>query len=239
MNSNYIKSLSIIFPFFNEDKRILKIIKKIKFLIYKFKNFDLEIILVNDGSTDKSLEFIKKKLNHKKVKLISYLINKGKGYALKQGVRSSTKKWILTCDIDFAANPENILEWQSKKFIKNRKSCYFGSRVLKKSKVKSKFIRKFIGTIFSNIRKLLLNINVQDTQCGFKLYPNKIGKKIFSKINSNGYIHDIEIFILLNKFKIKFYELPIKWNHVPGSKVNIFFDSIKMLFQLIYLRIYY
>lgn len=60
MNGNYIKSLSIIFPFFNEDKRILKIIKKIKFLIYKFKNFDLEIILVNDGSTDKSLEFIKK-----------------------------------------------------------------------------------------------------------------------------------------------------------------------------------
>ena len=233
-----IQSLSIIFPFYNEEKRIKRSLKKINKLFSIFKNCDLEIILVNDGSDDKSENYVKKNKNNK-IKYIFYKKNKGKGFALKKGVEVASKDWVLTCDIDFAANPINIINWINKKYIKSYKDCYFGSRNLKNSVVKFKYIRKIIGFIFSIIRNLLFNIKVKDSQCGFKLYPKKIAKKIFSKLIAYGYIHDVEIFILLKKCKIKYHELPITWAHVNQGKVNIFFDSLIMLFQLIFLKLKY
>ena len=238
MIKSKIQSLSIIFPFYNEEKRIKRSLKKINKLFSIFKNCDLEIILVNDGSDDKSENYVKKNQNNK-IKYIFYKKNKGKGFALKKGVEVASKDWILTCDIDFAANPINIINWINKKYIKSYNDCYFGSRNIKNSAVKFRYIRKIIGFIFSIIRNLLFNIKVKDSQCGFKLYPKKIAKKTFSKLIANGYIHDVEIFILLKKYKIKYHELPITWVHVNQGKVNIFFDSLIMLFQLIFLKLKY
>ena len=76
-----------------------------------------------------------------------------------------------------------------------------------------------------------------DTQCGFKLYPKKIAKKVFSKINQNGYIFDVEVCMVLKKLDIKVKELPIKWEHIGNSKLNIFTDGIIMVFDLIKLRL--
>ena len=89
-----------------------------------------------------------------------------------------------------------------------------------------------------NTRKAkLLNIDLLDTQCGFKLYPCKIGKFVFSKITQYGYIHDIEICVLLKKHSIKINELPVKWQHVGSSKLNVFIDGTKMMYQLINLKL--
>ena len=237
-----INSLSIVFPFFNEEQRIANSIKKIKNLFLHFKNFDLEVLLVNDGSTDKSDYILKEffqSLSQKENKIFRYIKynqNMGKGYACKQGVAKSKKNWILTCDIDFSSNPKELFIWSKKNYLTSTKECYFGSRRLSQSKVNYKFYRKFLGNIFTNVRKGLFNIDLQDTQCGFKLYPSKIGKFVFSKITQHGYIHDIEICILLKKNSIKINELPVKWQHVGSSKLNIFIDGIKMIYQLIKLK---
>ena len=239
-----INSLSIIFPFFNEEERLSSSIGNLKKLItYLLKKIDFEIILVNDGSNDSSDKIIKKflkSLKKKEKKYINYLKyndNKGKGFALKKGVKSSKKKWILTCDIDFSANPSEIFVWQKKSYIVHSNQCYFGSRNLKNSNIKYKFYRKFLGGIFSNLRNFIFNLNLLDTQCGFKLYPAKIAKLIFSKIKEFGYVHDVEICILLKKNNIKFTELPIKWKHVGNSKLNIITDGAKMIFDLFVLKL--
>ena len=111
--------------------------------------------------------------------------------------------------------------------------------MLAESKVKAKRNRKFIGFIFNIILRKVLNsnlLNIKDTQCGFKLYKKNIAKKIFKKLTENGYIHDVEILILLQKSGILVKEIPVEWKHIHGSKINLIIDSIIMLKNLLTLK---
>ena len=96
-----------------------------------------------------------------------------------------------------------------------------------------------MGKIFNNLVQMLFNLGIKDTQCGFKLYHKNYAKKIFSKLNEHGYIHDVEIAILLKKNSIRIIELPIKWVHKDQSQLNVFYDSLIMLIQLLLLRLRY
>ena len=95
-----ITELSIIFPIFNEEARLVKNLNNVKKLFKSFINTNIEIILVNDGSNDKSHEIIKKflkslgKKKNKKIKYICYKQNKGKGFALKEGIKNAKKNGI-------------------------------------------------------------------------------------------------------------------------------------------------
>ena len=240
-----IKSLSIVFPLFNEEKRLLKLFREIKKFSFKNK-LNIEFIFINDGSTDSSLKLLKnfKKENSqiKKFNIISYKKNKGKGFALKKGVSKAKNKWILTMDIDLSVTLSQINEWVKKNYINQKIHIYFGSRLLKDSKKDAKIHRVFVGKIFNFILNVIINkkfIKIYDTQCGFKLYKSSFAKKIFKKIKENGYIHDIEILIISNKKKYAIKELPVKWVHMDGSKINIFKDSIKMFLDLFRLKLRY
>ena len=199
-----IKELSIIFPIYNEEARLKKSLIKLKKLFKSFKSIKIEIILVNDGSTDRTHElintFIKSinNVNKKKIIYIHYERNRGKGYALKKGIQKARKKWNLTCDIDFSANPTEIKKWIKLNYIKNDMNCYFGSRTLKASNVKYSNHRYYIGNVFKHFVSIMFDLNL-DTQCGFKLYHKNYAKKIFSKLKEEGYSHDVEIAILLKK----------------------------------------
>jgi len=241
-----IKELSIIFPIYNEENRLKRNLYKIIKLFKSFKSIKLEIILVNDGSTDnthkiikKYLDSFKKKYIKNKINYIYYKNNRGKGYALKKGLIHASKEWKLTCDIDFSADPSELIKWMRFNYIKNKKCCYFGSRELKKSKIKYRYYRKFLGNVFNNIVQMVFDLGIKDTQCGFKLYHKSYTKKIFSKLNEHGYIHDVEIAILLKKNSIRVIELPIKWVHKDQSQLNVFYDPLIMLIQLLLLRLRY
>ena len=116
---------------------------------------------------------------------------------------------------------------------------FFGSRELNDSTVITKFYRKFLGIFFRLFSNLILNIKIRDTQCGFKLYKKKVAKKIFSNLTSNGFEHDLEIVLLTKKNNLDIMELPIRWVHMPGSKLNIFSDPIKMLMGMFILKFRY
>ena len=118
-------------------------------------------------------------------------------------------------------------------------SVYFGSRSHKNSNVKSKFYRKIIGNLLRYLIFIFLKIKIRDTQCGFKLYKSAVAKKIFSRLKFFGYEHDIEIILLLKKFKIYIAELPVTWKHVKLSKVNIILDPIKIFFKVFLIKIKY
>jgi dolichyl-phosphate beta-glucosyltransferase len=231
-----IKSISIILPIFNEEKRIKENLIKIKkFNLTKFIKIK-EFILVNDGSTDSTKNiidnFIKKdKKAIKNLKLINHKKNLGKGAALKTGIKKAKNQWILTSDIDFSVSLFELKNWIEKyiQFKKKDEIVFFGSRAHNKSIVNSKFYRKIIGYFLSKIIFYFLNIEIKDTQCGFKLYKKKIAKKLFSLIISKGFEHDIELTLILKKNNIKIIELPITWTHKEFSKVDILLDSIKIL----------
>ncbi len=237
-----IKSLSIIFPLYNEQHRLNKLFSQ----IIKQKNFkkkNTEFIFVNDGSNDESLnmiiDFISKNKQKINIKLISYNKNQGKGFALKKGIFLAKKKWILTMDIDLSVKFNQLEIWENKKYLNKNIDVYFGSRLLFNSKVDAKQYRKITGSIFNIILSCIFNrqkLKIKDTQCGFKLYKNKIAKKIFLESKENGYINDVEILLLLLKHKIRLRELPVIWSHKNGSKVNVIIDSLVMFYHLIKLK---
>ena len=234
-----IKSISIIYPIYNEQKRLSKTIRDIKKFDKSNNSIKKEYILVNDGSTDNTLSIIKKNFkNNKRVKIINYRINRGKGYALKLGVAHSKYLWILTTDSDCSVSNFQLNSWIKNNYINNKNFIYFGSRNLSKSVVKKKLTRIIIGKIFIFLSKFLFQINLSDTQCGFKLYKSTYAKKIFKKILTDGYMHDIEICIIANKLNLKIIELPVKWTHMPDSKINFFIDSIKIIFNLLKIKNY-
>ena len=230
-------SLSIIIPLFNEEKRLNKSLIKINKFI---KNKNIEIILINDGSFDKSEKIIKKFINNKKkFSVINLKKNIGKGGALKTGVMEAKSKWILTMDLDLSVPISQILTWYKKKYVTDKFLIYSGSRNHDESIIRSKIYRRIFGKILSFFINFILNIKIQDTQCGFKLYKSNIGKLLFSKITRNGYEHDIEITMIARNKKILIKELPVTWIHKEGSKVNILIDSLKVFLSIIMLKIRY
>jgi len=237
-----INSLSIILPLYNEEKRLIVCLEKVDKFLKNKEIKDLEIIFVNDGSTDNSKEmiqsYIKQNIDqkYKNLILINAKHNFGKGSALKEGVKKATKQWILTSDIDFSVPIDEIINWIQKGYLNKKTNVFFGSRSHSDSIVNSKFYRKVVGSFLRIIISYLLDINIKDTQCGYKLYEKKIAQYIFSNMHSNGFEHDIEIILILKKKGIFIEELPVNWTHVSLSKVNIFSDSFKVLKSVFFLK---
>jgi dolichyl-phosphate beta-glucosyltransferase len=229
-----IKSLSIIFPVFNEELRLNSSFIHITNFLKKKKEFKIEIIFVDDGSNDRSYnlitQYIKKSKKNKRITInvIRSLQNLGKGSALKLGIKSAKYEWILTTDIDMSVSLFQVCGWIKKKLINKKYFVYFGTRSHKKSIVKRDFFRKFLGDIASLLILLVLQIKIKDTQCGYKLYKKSIAKHAFYKMKNIGFEHDIELVLILKSKGIKIKELPVKWIHKGNSKLNIFWDPIKM-----------
>ena len=240
-----IKSLSIIFPVFNEELRLNSSFNHIKSFLKKEKKLKIEIIFVDDGSRDNSYNLIEKFIknlktkNKVKLKSLKSKNNLGKGAALKLGVKNAKNDWILTTDIDMSVSLFQISGWIKKKLIDKKHSVYFGTRSHKKSIVQRNFIRKILGDIGSVLISIILNINIKDTQCGYKLYKKKLAKFAFSKLKNCGWVHDIELILLLKSKKVKIKELPVRWVHKDNSKVNVLLDPIKMFIGIIVIRFRY
>lgn len=229
-----IKDISFVIPVYNEERNLQKLFTAIKEFIYNNANINVEFILVNDGSKDKSLKLIKKFCkNNKKVFFLSYKNNVGKGFALKKGVLFSKKKWIITIDADLSTDFNQIKEW-NKKYFFNFKTAYFGSRKLPNSLIKRKVLRHLMGLILNFFLRIFLSFEIQDTQCGFKMYNSFYAKKLYKNLNIYDFSHDIELVLILKKNNISIKELPIKWVHKNYSKVNIFKDSLIFLYRILF-----
>ena len=241
-----IKSLSIIFPVFNEKLRLKSSFNHILSFLKTKKKIKIQIIFVDDGSSDNSYNlinsFVKNYKSSKINKKVNFQViksknNLGKGSALKLGVNKATNDWIITADIDMSVSLFQIYKWIDKKFIIKKYPVYFGSRKNKKSVVESNLIRQILGDLMSLLTFIILNIKIKDTQCGYKLYKKSLAKPIFKKLKDYGYNHDLEIILRLKKKNIEIKELPVKWKHKNNSRLNIFFDPIKMLIGIFLMRL--
>ena len=237
------KEISIVFPLYNEEKRLNKLFNGLRNFQKKKTTKFLEFIFVDDGSTDKTVKKIKHflnqvKKNKYKFKLIKSKKNFGKGHALKLGVNRAKYNWIFTMDADLSVELSQIIKWL-KKYRFTNDHAYFGSRNLPQSIKEYKYYRRLIGEIWQMMFFLFVGNEIKDTQCGFKLYNKKYVKKIFKSLKENGFAHDIELFFLLKKKGIKIKELPVKWKHTEGSKLNPLLEPISFFFKFWALLIKY
>ena len=172
-------NLSIIIPVYNEEKYLEPLFKDLE--IY-FNNNDVEVIVVNDGSNDDSnniLEKLKKKIYKFEYQLITLTHNFGKGYAVREGAKKSTGKYLLLQDADLELDIKDAKEIYE--IISNDKEidCIFGSRYLSgKLKKHNYFINEFIGTFNTLIFNLLFGQSLSDIHCGLKIFHRNVYNKI-------------------------------------------------------------
>lgn len=225
--------LSIVIPAYNEKKRIIDSLKTIDSYMKK-NNHIVEIIIIDDGSTDGMSKEIKNtKINN--IKILKNKKNMGKGYSTKKGLLNSKYPFTLITDSDLAT-PINEFEKLAK--YTNEYSVIIGSRNMIGSKIviTQPLYRQILGKVFPLIVNFLLIKNIKDTQCGFKLLKTDIAKKIAKKQTIRGFAFDVEVLFIAQKNKIKIKEVPITWFNKKGSKVDPIKDSLKMLVDLIKIK---
>ncbi len=212
------KTISVIIPAYNEEKRIKKTLEKLK-----NENVD-EIIVVCDGQ-DKTAE-ISKEFD---VKVLEFNKRLGKGNAIKKGLEAVQGNVVIFTDADFGFQDVNIDNLANKI---GEYDIVIGVRDVNKIK---KTHRKIVSKGLRFLTKLLLNLNVQDTQCGFKAFKKNVFEDIVKSVDSGGYSFDIEILnVAKDKYKIK--EVPVDWNITEHSKVNPISDSVTVFFKLLEIR---
>ncbi len=227
---------SLIIPIYNEERIIKRTLETLREFLKKQKE-EWEVILVNDGSTDKTLEILEN-FKPRFFKIISYPKNRGKGYAIKKGILEANGNFIGFIDADLAYSFENLK--QAFKELKNA-NIVIGSRSLAKiNNVRTNLLRKIYGRIFNIMSNLILQMNFKDTQCGLKVFRKEVAKEIFKMQRVENYGFDTEILFIAKKKNYRIKEIPayLSPHHSYNkSKVNLILDPIKMFLSLIKIRI--
>jgi len=211
--------LSVIIPAYNEDKRLsLTLIDVNKRL--SSVDYDYEIIVVDDGSKDATVE-VAKRLCHiiKNLRVIENKENHGKGWVVKQGMLEANGKWRLFMDADNATTVDqfkNMIPYFSDYQI------IIGSRDVKGAKLTppQPFYKRWLGNIGNLIIQVLLLPGIWDTQCGFKCFSEEAALKIFPLMKVNRWAFDVEALVLGKKLGYKIKEIPVVWVNDIRSKVK-------------------
>ncbi len=232
--------ISLIIPFFNESKRLDRLEDGLN--QYRNRNQLIqEIIFVNDGSSDDTLlhlQKFQKQFPENNIQVIQIETNCGKGNALQAGILQAQHNWVLCNDADLSYRLEQIDEWYETELLDLNKNetIYFGKRIIKDKKSKFFVHRIIIGKIFYLLIRLILGINIQDTQCGFKLYPTAIAKEVFKDLQEKRFAFDLEIIYKLIQQNYTIKTLPVHCIDIEGSKVNLLKDSWNMFWALFRIR---
>lgn len=226
--------LSVIVPVYNEVKRLKNIYKISDFL--KKLPYKTELIFVDDGSSDNTLNILRKTAKKLNFKVLSYKQNKGKGYAVKAGMLKAQGKYRLFTDIDLSVPIEEMsrfMEFMQKNSVVIGSRRKAGSRILKhQSKM-----RELMGHFFTWLSQKSLGLKVSDFTCGFKCFEKEAAKNIFQRAIINRWSFDSEILFIAEKLCYKIYEAPVKWFHNPDTKVKFPQDIIRSFFELFTIRI--
>ena len=226
---------TVIIPCYNEEKYIEDTLIKIQ------EYFDerhplYEIIVVDDKSTDDTVEIVNSYILNKrdgKVRMLFNDVNRGKGYSVKQGLISGNGEYFLITDADLSSpisQFDNLLHYvRTYDFV-------LGSRKHSLSIVKKKqpLIRRIYSKGFNIIVNTLFNLGVSDTQCGFVLISSNLKKLIISCSKIYGFSYTIEYLLIVIKNNLKFLEVGIVWNDNKPQSVNfkqikeMFFDLLKI-----------
>lgn len=233
--SDYPYELSIVIPAYNEQGRLEGFLDSIE-QYYQKSNRTLELILVNDGSKDATLEIMSsfKQKSTIPTQLISDKKNRGKGYAVRKGMLLAQGEWILFSDADGAtpiSNVDKLLDG-----IKSGADMAIAIRQHKEDSVERTLIRDLMGQSFYRLTNLLAVPGIKDTQCGFKLFRHDAARYLFSKVKENGWAFDVEALFIAQKRGMKLVEVPVEWQEVEGSKVSLLPAAFQMFFALFRIR---
>jgi len=229
--------LSVVIPAYNEEKRIGNTLEQIMRYLNQ-KPWDWDIVLVDDGSKDRTVEIAQKAITDSRLKILKNIENLGKGASIRKGMLSAKGKFRLFSDADLSTpieELEKILPYTEKDY-----GVAIGSRALKESQleVRQPFYREWMGRIFNCFVRLFVIGSIKDTQCGFKVFTAEAAESIFRVQRLSGFAFDVEVLFLARKKGFKIKEVPVRWINSPASKVHPIKDSVKMFIDILKVRFF-
>ena len=199
-----------------------------------------EVIVVDDGSTDNTAEVAEQNLvaaGAVATKVIRYEQNRGKGHAVRTGLLAASANIALFSDADLST-PITETPKLVDPISDGEYDLVFGSRALDRRLigVHQSWRREQGGRLFNLIVRLATGLPFWDTQCGFKAFRLDACRPILEKAHTAGFAFDVELLFRAHRAGLRLREIPVRWNHAEGSKVHVIHDSLRMLREVIALR---
>lgn len=247
-------NLSVIVPAYNEEIRLKPMLDEaMLFLIERKKSnskFSFEIIVVNDGSTDRTSTVAgeyTKKYGSDLVRVLNLSYNRGKGGAVRLGMLSARGSVLLFADADGATKFEDISKLESSlqnivqiDYIEHPEKIHgalaivCGSRAHLQDEAISRrsYFRTFLMKGFHFLVWLVTVTSIKDTQCGFKMLTREAAAQCFLNIHVERWAFDVELLYVAHRFQIPVDEVAVNWTEIEGSKIIPVFSWLQMAVDL-------
>jgi glycosyltransferase involved in cell wall biosynthesis len=225
-------TVSIVVPAYNESTRLRESLPKI--LAYLNQEFPgSELIVVDDGSKDDTAAVAREALARAadvRTGVLSYKQNLGKGRAVRLGLLASRCDVALFSDADLST-PITETPKLVTPIFSGECDLAFGSRALDRKLigVHQPWRREQGGRVFNLAVRLATGLPFWDTQCGFKAFRMQVCRPLIEGATIDRFGFDVELIYLAYRAGLRLREIPVRWDHYEGSKVDVFSDSFKML----------
>ena len=226
--------LSLILPAHNEAGRLAACLNQVKAFV-NAQSYESEVLLVENASTDETLNIAKSFLeNFPQLKIIQ-LNQAGKGNAIRTGMLQAEGQYRFMADVDFSMPIEEINKFLPP--LLEKPQLAIASREKPGSKrIDEPFYRHLIGRIFNLLVQLLVLPGIQDSQCGFKCFSAEVAEAIFPKQRLDGWSFDVELLCIAREMGFEIHEVPVTWTYQEGSRMNILSQSWRMFKDLLLIR---
>ncbi len=223
-------ALSVIIPAYNEALRLgPRLGQVLDYLRAHYPEF--ELIVVDDGSRDGTADLAQAALRDEpRARVISYQPNRGKGCAIRAGVRASRGAVVLFTDADLSTP---LAEIPRALAVLRECDLVIGSRGLPQAdiRVRPPLHRRAASAIFDAVKHLMVGLwRYADTQCGFKVYRGGVARQLYALSEIDRFMFDVEILYLAERAGLRIREMPVRWADVAGSKVR-FWEGVVSMFR--------
>jgi dolichyl-phosphate beta-glucosyltransferase len=230
--------LSVVVPAYNESGRLPETLSVIKPYLNAL-DLSWELILVNDGSTDSTMELIRteQSLDAGRLRGIDLQPNGGKGRAVAAGVAASLGGLVLISDADLSTPIDELAKLRAA--IDTGSDVAIGSRGKRDSQVEisQPIHRVLMGKIFNLIVQAVVLPGFWDTQCGFKLWKGPAARQIFAEMKLDGNVaFDVEVLYRARRHGYRIAEIPVRWYDSIPSRISPLRHSAEALIDLVRIR---
>jgi dolichyl-phosphate beta-glucosyltransferase len=227
---------SIVIPAYNEGQRLSPTLDRVLAYIRQ-RGWNAEVIVVNDGSRDNTAEIVRRFAEmNPQLRLVENPGNRGKGYSVRNGMLKARGETIVFSDADLSSPIEEMPKLLEA--IAGGADIAIGSRWLRADlqTTRQSLHRQLFGRIFNGLNRIILGLHFKDTQCGFKAFTRRAAQTILPLQQIERWGFDPEILFLARKFGFRVKEVPVRWGHVGGTRINPLVDGARMFQEMLRVR---